>query len=134
MARFTLPAARDRICLDATGALPNGFAIAFPDKPFTVSTESWARITAKHAGRAQKGLGDNKRKFVAFGVLCIEIFTTPGDGLTLNDTLADAAVLYLESAVSSPITYRNIRAVEIGQDGGFTKTNIYADFEYEDHH
>lgn len=135
MTRMTITQARELMQTHGVSALPNGFAIAFPDVQFTLPTvDPWARITIKLAGRSQRGLGDGKKKYVAFGVFCIEIFTVQGDGLTASDGLADAAVLKLESLPSSLITYRNIRAVDIGPDGGFTKTNIYAEFEYEDHH
>lgn len=132
---MTFTEARDIMSLHAIDALPVDFSIAFPDKPYDVPTSAWARLTIRRAGRSQRGFSDSKKKYVAFGIFSLEIFTRPGDGLTQNDALSDAAVVYLESlAGSSPITYRNIRAVDIGADGGFTKVNIYADFEYEDYH
>lgn len=135
MSRLTIAQARDAMCGAAVSALPVNFPISFPDKPFTApENASWARVTVKLAGRAPRGMGDAKKKYVAFGTFCIQLFSVQGDGLTANDTLADNTVLNLESVVSSPITYRNIRAVDIGPDGAFTQTNIYADFEYEDHH
>jgi hypothetical protein len=135
MTRLTFTEARDAMSRHAMDALPDGFIISFPDKPFDVPTSPWARLSIRRAGRSQRGFSDNEKKYVSFGIFSLEIFTRPGDGLTQNDALSDAAVVYLESlAGSSPIAYRNIRAVDIGADGGFTKVNIYADFEYEDHH
>lgn len=135
MTRLTFTEARDIMSQHAVNALPQGFSISWPDKPYDVPQTRWARVTIRRAGRAQRGFGDGIKKYVAFGVFSLDIFTRPGDGLTLNDDLSDAAVVYLESvAGSSPIAYRNIRAVDIGADGGFTRAQILADFEYEDHH
>jgi hypothetical protein len=135
MTRLTFTEARDVMSGHAAGALPQGFAISWPDKVFNVPTTRWARVTIRRAGRGQRGFGDGKKKYVAFGIFSLDIFTKPGDGLTENDSLSDAAVVYLESvAGSSPIAYRNIRAVDIGADGAFTRVSILADFEYEDHH
>lgn len=139
MTRITLPEAEDLMFGHAV-AVVNAAGIstpriAFPDKPFTIPTsDSWARITVKPAGRRQRGFSDSKRKWRTFGTLCVELFTLQGDGNTAARAAAETVLVGLESTTSSPIAYRNIRPEYIGPDSGFTKTNIYADFEYDDHH
>lgn len=95
---------------------------------------AWARVTVKHAGGAQRGIGGFIKRYIRFGVLCVELFCRPGSGKQSADNMGQAVLTYLESASSSQVAYRNIRVVDVGQDGGFTKTNVYADFEYDHTH
>lgn len=127
--------ARDAMLGHATAGLPVGFTIVYKDVPAALltGTVSWSRVTVKHVDGGQRGFGDGTRKYVSIGILCVEVFTPVSSGAE-GDTIAQGVKTYLESIKSSPIWYRNIRAVDIGRDGGFEKINVYADFEYEDNH
>lgn len=132
----SITSARDIMLADATNACV-GLPIVYGDAPPAMldGTANWARATIKHAGGGQQGLGtDTTKKYRRFGVLCVELFTVPGDGFTDQDALAEQILTYLENRRSSPIWYRNIRASEAGRDGGYNKINLYADFEYESNH
>lgn len=130
--------ARDEMLGHATAALPDGFPIAYSDQrpeAALTGTASWARITVKHVDGKQRGFGgDGTRRFENIGILCIEIFTPVGTGHLAGDRLAQDAKRYIEDVRSSQVWYRNIRAADVGADGGYQKINIYADFEYDDHH
>lgn len=128
--------ARDIMLADATNAC-GGLAMTYEDAPpasALTGTTQWARATVQHAGGGQKGFGDGIQKHLRIGTLCVEIFTPVGDGLTGQDTKCEQVLNYLEGRKSYPIWYRNIRAAEAPRDGGYTKTNVYADFEYESNH
>lgn len=127
--------ARDVMLADATNAC-SGLTVVYKDAPPAGldGKTNWARATVKHAGGGQEGFGDGTRKYCRLGTLCIEIFTVPGDGLVDQDLYIDQVMTYIEGRSSSLVWYRNIRASEAGMDGGYEKTNIYADFEYESHH
>lgn len=130
--------ARDLMLGHATAALPNTFFITYSDLAPEAALNGrapWARITCKHLDGGQRGFGgDGTQRYVSAGVLCIEIFTLVGTGYMAADDLAYDAKVYLEGIRSSQVWYRNIRAVDVGQDNGYQKTNIYADFEYDDQH
>lgn len=126
--------ARDAILAAAVASLPEDLHKTFEDVPSNTSALAWARITFKHAGRKQDAMGDGVKSYTAFGVLCIEVFTQPGDGGTASDRIVGPAVLYLDKVKLPQIWYRNIRPVDIGRDGGFRKTNIYADVQYQHYH
>lgn len=126
--------ARDAIVATARSALPaDPFHITYQDLPGVTASE-WARVTVRMVDRMQRGHGDNRKKYIQTGILCIEVFTPPGDGNTRSDAIVGPALRIIEEANVSGVWYRNIRSVDIGQDGGYTKTNIYADFEIEDVH
>jgi hypothetical protein len=128
--------ARDLIAGHATAAVEAGVPITYTDvpPPDITGTVAWCRITVKILDGKQEGFGDGVRKFCNIGILCIEFFAPHGDGGARRDVLAQIAKTYLENVRSSPIWYRNIRATDVGQDGGFDKINIYADFEFTDIH
>lgn len=127
---------RNVILGHATASIPGGVPITYTDvpPPDINGTVGWVRITTKFLDGGQKGFGDGVRRYDNLGILCIEIFAPRGDGGARRDVLAQTAKTYLENVRSSPVWYRNIRAVDIGEDGGFEKINIYADFEFTDTH
>lgn len=117
----------------ACGVVPVVYADDAPASALNGKT-AWARATSKLAAGGKQGLGDTTGLYCRLGVLCIEIFTPEGDGLTLMHTLVEQALISIEDRKSYPVWYRNIRAVEAGRDGGYNKTNIYVDFEYDSKH
>ena len=127
---------RDTIAGHATAAVLAGVPITYTDvpPPDLNGTVAWVRITVKFVDGGQRGFGDGVRKFDNIGVLCIEVFAPRGDGGARRDVLAQSAKTYLENVRSSPVWYRNIRAVDVGADGGYDKINVYADFEFTDSH
>lgn len=130
--------ARDVMLGHATAALPADFLITYTDMQPEQTLDgksAWSRITVKHLDGGQRGFGgDGTRKFENTGILCIEIFTPVGTGQLSGDRLAYDAKVALENVQSSQVWYRNIRAADVGRDGGYQKINIYAEFEYDDHH
>lgn len=132
----TVAEAYDLMMQHATDACAGVDLVYGDDPPASAldGTSAWARATSKLAAGGQQGFGDTKSTYNRVGVLCIEIFTPIGDGLTQMQTLVEQVLTNIESRKSYPVWYRNIRAADAGRNGGYNKTNIYADFEYDSKH
>tara|TARA_R110000851_G_scaffold268071_2_gene420691 strand:+ start:20063 stop:20509 length:447 start_codon:yes stop_codon:yes gene_type:complete len=109
------------------------------DPPEGVDAEGRAvpyiRTTVRHAGGTQETLGNvGNRRYDSTGVLTVQIFTAPGDGHALSDTIVPivrTAMQALRSAngvwlgeISPPI--------EIGITGAWFQVNVTAAFTYEE--
>lgn len=132
----TVVEAYDLMLLHGTEACA-GITVVYADDPPAAALDGklpWARVTVKHAGGGQKGFGDDKQHHLRIGIFCIEIFTPAGDGFTAMHPLVEQALVSIENRKSYPVWYRNIRAAEGVRDGGYQKTNIYANFEYDSLH
>lgn len=116
------------------GAGPDGVAILWPDTPQEIpSGEPWIRPVIRHATGRQNALADynGKRSFMHAGVLMVQLFTPAGDGMVSSDSLTQTFLTYFEGIRSSPVWYRNIRAMEIGKDGAAEQVNFLAEFQYD---
>jgi hypothetical protein len=78
-------------------------------------------------------LGGGGQRFRRLGIVTVQIFTPSNDGLTLADSLVDLAVDAFEgeSTGSDCVEFRNVRAVEAGQDGPWHQFNVFANFDYD---
>jgi hypothetical protein len=126
--------AKDMMMEHIKAALPVGVVALWPDTPQSIPDgEPWVRPTIRHAGGKQASLAgvNGQRKFKHYGILIVQIFTPGGDGQTKSDTITQAFLTYFEKVNSSPIWYRNIRAIEIGKDGAAEQVNFMADFQYD---
>lgn len=116
---------------------PSGVAVLWPDTPQNIPVgHQWLRPVIRHAGGGQKSLGgsDGTRRFGAWGVVIVQVFTPVGDGMTDSDTLVQTLLTYFEAVRSPQLWYRNIRAIEIGKDGAAEQVNFMADFQYDNIH
>jgi hypothetical protein len=116
----------------ALGATPTTYSDV--PAPLQDGDTMWARVTVKHGGSGGGAMGDGTKRYDRIGILCVEVFGPLGDGGLAAQILAQTVLNSLEDVRSSPVWYRNIRAVDVGPDGGFSKINVYADFEYSDYH
>jgi len=93
----------------------------------------WIRATVRHrvGDRSSLARKDGGSKHRQTGFLNIEIFTTYGDGLVKSDTLSNAFATALRASTDSDIWFRRISEIEVGQDGGWYKSDVLAEFEYE---
>jgi hypothetical protein len=129
--------ALDIIMGHVMAALPSGTLALWPDTPQSIpSGEPWVRPVIRHATGGQTSLSDQsgQRRFTHAGVLIVQLFTPVGDGMSASNTLTQAFLTYFETIRSSPVWYRNIRAMEIGKDGAAEQVNFMADFQYDNIH
>jgi hypothetical protein len=111
--------------------------VLYPDRAQEIPTQGpWARARVQHNASAQVTLSGEAgaRRFRRTGVVSVEIFTPTGDGLTLSDQLAMIASRAFEGVTTEPgrVIFRNVRVTEAGQDGAWHKTDVLADFEYDE--
>jgi len=100
-------------------------------------TESWARVTVVHnQGRQATLVGQTgNRRFRRFGLVTVQVFTPIDDGLTKNDILAKLAIDAFEGQTAGGgdrVEFRNVRSNEVGPDGTWFQTNVFAEFEYDE--
>ncbi len=134
---MTREEAKDIMLGHVKAALPIGVVALWPDTPQSIpSGESWVRPTIRHAGGGQASLAGamGARKFRHYGVLIVQCFTPVGDGMKSSDSLVQSFLTYFEAINSSPVWYRNIRAIEIGKDGAAEQVNFMAEFQYDNIH
>lgn len=122
---------------EAAATLGISVEVLWPDTPQDIPAGAvWLRPTIRHAIGGQDSLQGaiGQRRFRHAGVLMVQIFTPVGDGMTESDSVVQKFLDYFETLRSSPIWYRNIRAMEVGKDGAAEQVNFVADFEYDNIH
>lgn len=103
------------------------------DKP--AADQVWVRVTLQHTDGGQSALGraEGARRYTYHGLVWIEIYTPMGDGLSADDDLAIVLLAALRAArTTNGAILRNASAREAGPDGGWSKTVVQADFEYDE--
>ena len=96
----------------------------------------WARITVRHSDGRQATLSGEvgQRRFRKFGIVTVQVFTESGDGLVTSDTLTAVAESAFQGVTTNPgrVLFRNVRTVEVGQEGNWHQSNVLASFEYDE--
>ena len=73
------------------------------------------------------------RRYKRTGILIVQLFTGIGTGMSLSDKYSKIIVDSLDGkSTTSGVWLRNVRVNEVGRDGSWFQTNIFADFEYEE--
>lgn len=107
----------------------------YPDVPGGPPTTAviYARVSIKTAIGRQGSLtgGNGTTIWDRLGTLWIEVRAPVGDGLVAAYSAAQELVNAYQAAQGS-VWYRNIRMVEVGEDGAFQRVDVKADFEYTD--
>lgn len=95
------------------------------------ATSPWARVNIQQVFGEQTSIGDpGSRLFEHTGIVTVQVFTPVGDGLDLSDTLVEAALGAFEGKSTNNIWYKNVRAIDVGDEGDWYHVNIKADFTY----
>lgn len=114
---------------------PAGIVILWPDKPGELPDEKYVRPVIRHGGGGQTSLAgaDATRKFTKTGVLSIDCYAPVGDGNVEIVELYHAFTKGFESLRSSPVWYRNIRAIDRDKEGSSSRVSVLIDFQYDEH-
>lgn len=93
----------------------------------------WVRISVKHRNGSRSSLArsDGKGKHTQSGFVFVEIYTPREDGLVDNDLISAAFAESFRGSILGDIWYRDVSAVEIGEDGNWFRTDVIAEFEYD---
>lgn len=98
--------------------------------------DAWARLTVNHnlADAVTVGGETGNRRFRRFGLVQVQIFTPSNMGLAIADTFAKVALDAFEGQKTQEdrVHFRNVRMIEVGQDGAWFQTNVIADFDYDE--
>lgn len=100
--------------------------------------EAWARVQIRHNLGEVAGIGGPagaRQRTRKLGILTVQVFSPleAGGGLTLAENLAKVAKSAFEAVVTTNgVIFRNVRAVEVGEDGPWYQINVIAEFEYDE--
>lgn len=96
----------------------------------------WARVTVRHATGfdAAIGLGGNRKRFRRTGTLWLQCFAPneDGSGWGLSRQLAMIGQSVYQGARTVNVTFNNVALIERGQDGSFYRTDITAQFKWDE--
>jgi hypothetical protein len=98
-------------------------------------TAPWARVKMQHATGGQKSLANanGRSRYVRSGFVVVQLFNVGGKGLVSTDQMvAMILAAYEGKTTTGGIVFRNGRFQEVGQDGPWFQTNVFADFEYDE--
>ncbi len=97
--------------------------------------EAWARVVLRHNTSRQATLAGatGTRRFERRGTLIVQVFETPGKGLSGAVDLPKVVCDSYEGATTpGGVWFRDVTINEVGQDGDFFQTNIVVKFEYSE--
>ena len=97
----------------------------------------WARVAIQHnvAGQGALSNAAGSRLWERFGFVTIQIFVPLelGQGLSLDAQLATIAKnAYEGKHTASSVWFRNVRINEVGEEGVWFRTDVIADFTYDE--
>jgi hypothetical protein len=126
-----------------TGIRTADDAILFWNKPGDPPTTpdannnppTWLRVAVRHYDGGQSALVDaTGRKLVTRrGMVTISLFEASKTGGALSDKLARIAESAFEGQTTSGgVWFKRVRTLEFGPDGVYFRTDVWADFEYDD--
>lgn len=115
----------------------SSIAMQYPDvagfnKP---ASGPWSRLMIQHVTGQKASLGNSNgvAKYDRTGLLTVEIFTTPNDGLLKADSLVKILTDALEgSKTTNGVDFLNVRFNELGKFEAWEQTNVIAEFSYEE--
>jgi len=132
--------ARDQILALAKAVVTANSLTAFWDKvggdpPDDEPAKSWARINLRHGPRVQGNLAGSgaTRRYTSVGLLTIQVMVPSDASIGTDDSLASQFVAaYSGKTTTGGVWFRNVRGVDVGVDGAWNQTNVYAEFEYDE--
>ena len=105
------------------------------ERPEDDPVTPWIRAGVQHATRQQSSLAGSTgvRIYTSTGILTVEVNTPPNDGYELADELAETFRNAFEGvSTSNGVWFRNVRTSEVGLVGGWWRTDVLADFTYDE--
>jgi len=93
------------------------------------------RMTVRHVDGGQDTMGNvGNRRFVSRGILTVQVFTAPGDGHKLSDTIVPIVRRAMQSLRSPNAVwlFDVSPPLEIGVTGAWFQVNVRGAFTYEE--
>ena len=99
-------------------------------------TTSWVEIAVLHnpdGFQTTLGGANTGRQFQRTGIVTIKVFTPKGGGLITSDALCTILLAAYEGkTTASSVWFRSAGVVEVGNEGKYHQSNVFATFEYEE--
>jgi hypothetical protein len=107
----------------------------YPDVPGFVKPASgpWSRLMIQHVdgGKTSLGNANGQARYDRSGLLTVELFTKPNDGLLNADSLVKILTDALEGGkTTNGVNFLNVRFSELGKFETWEQTNVMAEFLY----
>lgn len=99
-----------------------------------VDNTPWLRVSLRLSDGKQVTLSNEigNRRFRRFGIFMVQVFSPMGTSLSAAQTNTTIVVDALEGmATPHDVLIRNVRENEVGSDGHWFQSNVYADVEYD---
>lgn len=107
-----------------------------PADPDTVGNPApWIKVEVRHVLGGQSTLsgptGGNRT--TRRGIATVKFYEGFGSGLTQTDKLARVIErAFLGKSTTNGVWFRRVRTMEFGKDGSWFRTDVLAEFEYDD--
>lgn len=112
----------------------NNTPVAYDDVPFTIpETKTWVRLNISHIDGYQSSIGSPLgNRFRRHGLINAQIFQPQGQGSIDARKKADFIIPIFQGKQISGITFYDVQAREIGNDGaGWYQINVLSKFYYD---
>lgn len=111
-----------------------------PDDPPAVPDDDknpppWVKIIVRHQDASPAGMGSDtgRRKKTRYGIVTVQIFEGYGTGGAKANRLARVAEAAFDGKETpSGVWFRRVRTVDFGRSGPWYRTDVLAEFEYDD--
>ena len=119
-----------KIFSDAWGATTK---VAYDDVVFTPPVSTWVRFNLSHFDGYQASIGSpNSNKFRRHGLINAQIFQPQGQGSVDARKKAYLIIPIFQGKQISGITFHDVQARDIGNDGaGWYQINVLSKFYYD---
>lgn len=96
----------------------------------------WLRISVRHSTSESDSFGSGRANYEAIGRVFVEIFTPLNDGLILADDLVNVVKRAFQGNRAPGdfcgIVFEGATVNELGNEGGWNKTNVVISFRYDE--
>ena len=90
-----------------------------------------AHVAFNGGGQATFADQNGQAKFDRRGIVTLQIHAPFGTGQVLNDQLLEICLSAFEGKHANGVWFRNVRPVDIGQRGQYFRSNVVAEFEFD---
>lgn len=88
-------------------------------------------VALNGGGQATLADQNGQTKFGRFGIATLNIYAPFGTGQVLLDQYLEVGLRAFEGKQIDGVWFRNVRPVDLGQRGQYFRSNIIADFEFD---
>ncbi|WP_138476164.1 phage tail terminator-like protein [Dyadobacter bucti] len=107
--------------------------VAYDDVKFDIPTTTWVRFNISHYDGNQASIGSpGSNKFRRYGLIAAQVFQPQGQGSLDARKKVDLIIPIFQGKQISGITFYDVQAREIGNDGaGWYQVNVLSKFYYD---